>query len=436
MKFYEIQPTEENVYQTYVENTIGRNDELHHFVEILNELDTSCSIALDGDWGSGKTFFVKQAKLILDAHNTLEKTEHQEEIQTLWSNAHLDKPVDLQQYVTTYYDAWLNDNDQDPIFSLVYSIIQNMDDVFSLKEHPKFTKTVTSILNCISQRDVSTVIESLKSIDLLKDIKQQKSIQSDIEDFLDELLPEKGNRLVIFVDELDRCKPSFAVQLLERIKHYFSNDRITFVFSINSKELKNTIQQYYGNGFNASQYLNRFFDIQIALPPANIEAFCRSIQFSRAYYLDDICYKIIYRYNLQMREIAKFLKMIRIAFGDKMHRYEEPIDSVLLYTVPIMFALQLTDTDAYRNFKEGKDAQPLVEFFKKEKYNFRYDLFSDVSNDLISEKEARLEELYNALFNPDAWGTEKYIGNIEISQRTRNTVFRTAGLMSNFSDYT
>ena len=49
---------------------------------------------------------------------------------------------------------------------------------------------------------------------------------------------KKGNRLIIMVDELDRCKPSYAVKLLERIKHYFTNDRITFVFSVNTYELE------------------------------------------------------------------------------------------------------------------------------------------------------------------------------------------------------
>ena len=49
---------------------------------------------------------------------------------------------------------------------------------------------------------------------------------------------ERGNRLIIFIDELDRCKPTFAVHLLEQIKHYIFDDRITFVFSINLEQLQ------------------------------------------------------------------------------------------------------------------------------------------------------------------------------------------------------
>lgn len=101
-------------------------------------------------------------------------------------------------------------------------------------------------------------------------LQEQKDIHAQIEELLASLLAERGNRLVIFIDELDRCKPTFAIQLLERIKHYFSNDQITFVFSVNTTELQHTIKQYYGTDFNATRYLDRFFDFRIDLPPANM----------------------------------------------------------------------------------------------------------------------------------------------------------------------
>lgn len=61
----------------------------------------------------------------------------------------------------------------------------------------------------------------LKKNDLLEEVKQQKSVKETVTEFLRTALAERGNRMVIFVDELDRCKPSFAIKLLERIKHYF-----------------------------------------------------------------------------------------------------------------------------------------------------------------------------------------------------------------------
>ena len=69
MKFSVLDPTEENIRETLLNDQLGRNEELRQFVRLLNSIDGNCTIALDGDWGSGKTFFVKQAQMIIDSFN-------------------------------------------------------------------------------------------------------------------------------------------------------------------------------------------------------------------------------------------------------------------------------------------------------------------------------------------------------------------------------
>ena len=69
MKKRDLEPTEKNIIDSFVRNSVGRNDSLLKFIEMLNYQDDSYSIALDGRWGSGKTFFVKQCKLVLDCLN-------------------------------------------------------------------------------------------------------------------------------------------------------------------------------------------------------------------------------------------------------------------------------------------------------------------------------------------------------------------------------
>ena len=71
MKTYELKPTRENFLDTLCSDSLGRNADLFHFIRILNNIDYGCSISLDGGWGSGKTFFVNHAKMILDANNNL-----------------------------------------------------------------------------------------------------------------------------------------------------------------------------------------------------------------------------------------------------------------------------------------------------------------------------------------------------------------------------
>ena len=69
MKTLTLNPTDENVLSTYLSDSIGRNKDIFHFVNILDSLEGSYSISLDGKWGSGKTFFVKQTKMVLEANN-------------------------------------------------------------------------------------------------------------------------------------------------------------------------------------------------------------------------------------------------------------------------------------------------------------------------------------------------------------------------------
>lgn len=69
MSNMELEPTYENLMKHYLEDTIGRNDDLFYFVRILSGLSSGSAVALNAAWGSGKTFFVKQAKMLIDIHN-------------------------------------------------------------------------------------------------------------------------------------------------------------------------------------------------------------------------------------------------------------------------------------------------------------------------------------------------------------------------------
>ena len=64
-----LEATYENLIYHYLEDTIGRNDDLFYFVRILSGLSSGSAVALNAAWGSGKTFFVKQAKMLIDIHN-------------------------------------------------------------------------------------------------------------------------------------------------------------------------------------------------------------------------------------------------------------------------------------------------------------------------------------------------------------------------------
>lgn len=456
MKSYELQPTYENLLSTYLNDTIARDMDVFRFIEILNSIDDSCSIALDGGWGSGKTFFVKQDKMVLDAHNdfiaSYEDTDSRK-IKGLWTQHHKNQPVELQTQVSVYYDSWENDNDEDPILSLVYSILQSVESDYSFKKGADCLQIAANILEFFSGKKWTQLMNSLKGEDPLQELKKQKGIQEMIKEFLDSLLLEKGNRLVVFIDELDRCKPSYAVRLLERIKHYFSNDRITYVFSVNINELQHTIKQYYGAEFNASKYLDRFFDLRISLPPADLNRYYQSLNFSDLHYTYDIvCDTVIKAYHFELREIAKYLRLTKIAAYEPTHESKKydfsfpdgrGIQFGLIYVVPIMIGLKICDSRRYSDFINGKDYTPLLEVSDSLRESFFYSLLSRTESfeensegKTVVSLDSKFKELYNALFvtNYDNRTYKVCMGEYSFDRSTRETLIRTTSLLSKFSN--
>ena len=106
MKTFELQPTYENILATFEKDILGRNIDLLRFTELLNSIDSGCSIALDARWGAGKTFFVKQVKLVLDAFNVhIEnpRSEDSERVQSTWNGINTASKPELQPQIQKYH---------------------------------------------------------------------------------------------------------------------------------------------------------------------------------------------------------------------------------------------------------------------------------------------------------------------------------------------
>lgn len=459
MNVFDLQPTEENIVSTLEKNLLNRNSELMYFVSLLNSVDGPYSIAVDAHWGAGKTFFVKQAKLVLDASNDHQAglvSDLKERVKYVWAQITMqDKPM-LEPQVSVYYDAWANDCDEDPILSLIFSILQSVSSDYSFVEKPGFIDTAASIMETLTGRSIHTTISALRGNDPFAELRKTKGVQNQISEFLASLLYERGNRLVIFIDELDRCTPTFAVKLLERIKHYFSNDLITFVFSINKEQLQHAVRKHYGNDFNAAKYLDRFFDITVDLPPANLEKFYQNIGLSNTSYIfEKVCKMVIEKNHFTPREITKFYGSAKIAAYKPTHGngydFSFPDGQArrfcLQYVLPIMMGLKISEYEKYNDFISGKDSSPL------------HKIFNDINNSvgigerLLSRNETydspadsyqtkvifcdKIEEVYNALFVRDytAREYEKRIGELSFDAETRTWLLKAVSSLSGYADY-
>mgnify|MGYP004689414597 CR=1 FL=1 len=97
--------------------------------------------------------------------------------------------------------------------------------------------SLLDIVNKWSNGSVKELVTTLKGKDTIPEITTMENLKETLNILLDKLLIERGDKLVVFVDELDRCNPIYAIKLLERIKHFFDHENIIFVFSVNVKEL-------------------------------------------------------------------------------------------------------------------------------------------------------------------------------------------------------
>lgn len=461
IKSFELEPTKENLLETLKNDAIGRNQYIYHFVRFCNALDNKCSIAIDARWGNGKTFFVKQSKMVLDAFNPniAELDEEEKESVKEKFNSFVDSVSGnsiLKPQVCVYYDAWANDNDSDPILSLTNEIIYSKAIEYSfgkeydLKDILKFASPIVKYFTGFQGDELIKLLDKPK--DVLDEIKEQKNIHNRIADFFNSLLPEKGERLIIFIDELDRCKPSYAVKLLERIKHFFSNERITFVFSINIEELQHTIKRYYGNEFDACRYLDRFFDFRIELPPADMEKYYKSMGVSEnLYYFDLVCREVTRKYSFGLREIEKFYRIVRVTVGHAVDHeqrntftgYDLAFQFGLRYIIPIIIGLRMYDIKLYDNFIHGKDNKQMIEILTSKEIGARAfasllangeTYYQNISNATVVSLQDKLRDVYEAIFaNPNRTNEETIVGRCAFTQYTRDRIINAISMLSSIA---
>lgn len=123
------------------------------------------------------------------------------------------------------------------------------------------------------------------------------------------LLPEVANRAVLFIDELDRCRPEFAMQLLEQTKSLFLQDNIVVVYSTDRTQLAYSLQGVYGQNYDCHRYLQRFCDHRFDLPKIDPIKYLEAKQaniHSRCYFTK-ISQRFIEQYSGSLRDCNRFI---------------------------------------------------------------------------------------------------------------------------------
>ncbi|MEN4608236.1 P-loop NTPase fold protein [Pantoea agglomerans] len=234
----------------------------------INAVDKSLVLALDDKWGNGKTSFVKMMESEI-------KINHSEVAEVI------------------YFDAFKSDYQSDPFVALTANIYAMTEKDINLKslgdkllEAGK--RLGASFVISGSKFAISAVTAGLVSgtaVEKLGDAISE-SISSPLEKYIEEKIKsskeeaitietfgkiltaihqESGKKIIFIIDELDRARPDFSLDLLEKIKHIFSVEGVIFLLVVNREQFQKSIESRYGN-INSKLYLNKFVHYWFTLP--------------------------------------------------------------------------------------------------------------------------------------------------------------------------
>ncbi|MBY6196238.1 P-loop NTPase fold protein [Vibrio hangzhouensis] len=271
---------------------------LHNYL-VNNSIEGGYVLNLNAKWGAGKTYFINRwIESIKDHH-----------------------PV-------VYIDAWKQDYSDDPMLTVVSSLIGSLGEhlpkenqhIAKISEKsarfikalaPALIKGVVKKTTGVSLDDISFGSDDSLPLKTEETDSEQKDngvtdvvagsastlakcmiddhnakLQS-VKHLRDEIkllvkaITKPDNNLsaptFVFIDELDRCRPSYAVEMLEVVKHFFELDNIVFVIATDTEQLQHAVKAVYGEGFDAQTYLGRFFRRRYSLTELSRYEFVQQI---------------------------------------------------------------------------------------------------------------------------------------------------------------
>lgn len=272
----------DDIQNLHTANILNRKSYLSVLSSLLTTTNKPLSIALDGQWGSGKTVFLKE--LLYVSQTNMDNIDHDN-----IDHDNIDNLKDFREkYFITYFDAWEYDKYNDPLITILYVLTNTA--IENSEPTDNDIKMLNSFLESIGKAACQFVLEKNKFLKLtinnMQEEKQQFSniISLDqqiatIQEYISHILEiTHKEKMIIIIDELDRCTPNYAVNLLEITKHIFNNEHCHLLFGINKLELSKCINQHYGN-INSIEYLDKMFDITLSLPNPNNMQLKQYIEF-------------------------------------------------------------------------------------------------------------------------------------------------------------
>lgn len=350
--------------EPWADDVLQRREVADRLTDIVREQDQPFVVSVDGGWGTGKTFLLKRWK----------------------------QGLEKQGWQAIYYNAWEDDFADDPLLAIIAQFSEHAGP--SLKERAvKLVEVAGPLLSygaslAAGMLGAGVAVPPLPTRaaspeERLNDYLEKLAAKNELKALLRELAADvqrdTGQPLVFVIDELDRCRPTFAIELLERVKHIFDVPNMVFAFGINRSELLKSLQSVYGE-IDAGVYLRRFFDMEFTLPEPDADRFCMSL--FRRYRVDrffteldtdsfqrpheqqftEIAWglpTLLGYMGLSLRDMDYCIRLLALATRDM-----EPRRSSYPMLLMPLIAVKIGNPDLYRRFTQGgARGAGLVDYF-------------------------------------------------------------------------
>ena len=222
---------------------LNRRQHVEALCRVLITVEGHLSVSLDAPWGFGKTAFVRMCGAQLRSEGV--------------------RVVD--------FNAWRQGHTGNPLVDLVAAISQQIDspNIEAVKQ------AAASLAWHVAKVGTRGLVDREAAEAGGPEIfapwaEAEKEVELFTRRLAKAASPEEGP-LVVLIDELDRCRPAYALSLLETVRHLFDADGVKVVMAINRAELRHSVESVYGPDFDSDRYLRRFADLSISLPPPDVE---------------------------------------------------------------------------------------------------------------------------------------------------------------------
>lgn len=434
MKRLNLEATDKNILNSIKNDILQRSTDVGDFLMMLDTIDYNAFISVDAAWGEGKTFFVRQAEMTMKYcyKKVFEKEILEQELQSFQSNRILGNLELKHTYLPIYFNAWLYDNHINALMALLMvAIKQSGKFIDTIMSNDKL-EVITAVLDSIQfwkSSNWGDLSEKLKGKNILGEALLLEDVRQKVKEIFADIFEGDAEKLVIFIDELDRCRPTFAIEILESIKHYFDDDRIVFVMSINKSQLIHTVSKYYGDEFDSNLYLNKFFDINIQLPQVNTIAYFNTLEIScdDSYWIKKIANELQRYFSLSLRDTTRYFQKIISIHQEHQSKIGTDSWKVMILFIPVLCVLDIVNVGQKSRLLSGNGFDILEKMISQNeemrKYIFRLFGKSVDSEEDYNISMEELKKIYEFGFKNNN-GCNWYEGHLDIHSGFKNTCLR------------